>query len=115
MFYRNIVHTTWLPDHKHTLVQAMLLMNSVSTTPYVAEIEHYSVCALLRSKCSSAELLLKAVGEVMNTYHIHTARMNRTLNGNSVLEHYKCGNPIEIRNGIMFDFYLGLPHTCMAK
>ena len=37
-------------------------------------------------------------------------RMSPTLNGSSVLQHFKCGNAIKIRNGIMFDFYQGLPH-----
>ena len=36
---------------------------------------------------------------------IFAACMNHTLNGSSVLE---CGNAVEIRSGIMFDFYLGL-------
>ena len=46
----------------------------------------------------------------MNTYHVHTERMSPTLNGSSALEHFKHGNAIKIRNGIMFDFYPGLPH-----
>ena len=33
-----------------------------------------------------------------------------TPNRNSVLQHFESGNAIEIRNGIMFDFYSGLPH-----
>ena len=36
--------------------------------------------------------------------------MNPALNGSSVLERFKCGDAIEIWNGIMFDFYPGLPH-----
>ena len=36
--------------------------------------------------------------------------MSPTLNGSSTLEHFKRSNASEIRNGIMFDFYLGLPH-----
>ena len=24
--------------------------------------------------------------------------------------HFECGNVVEIRKGIVFDFYLGLPH-----
>ena len=32
-------------------------------------------------------------------------------NGTSMLQRFEHGNMIEIRNGIMFDFYLGLPHT----
>ena len=38
------------------------------------------------------------------------ARMSHALNGNFVLQHFKHGNAVELRNGIMFDLYLGLPH-----
>ena len=37
--------------------------------------------------------------------------MNPTLNGSSVIWHFKRSNAIEIRDGITFDFYMGLPHT----
>ena len=36
--------------------------------------------------------------------------MSPTLNGSSTLERFEGSNVIEIRNAIMFDFYLGLPH-----
>ena len=36
--------------------------------------------------------------------------MSPTHNGSSALEHFESGNAIKIRNRIMFDFYLGLPH-----
>ena len=42
--------------------------------------------------------------------YINAARMSRTLNGSSVLQRFKLLNTIEIHNGTMFDFYLGLPH-----
>ena len=42
----------------------------------------------------------------VNTY----TRMSSALNRRSALEWFECGNAIEIRNGIMFDFYPGLPH-----
>ena len=35
--------------------------------------------------------------------------MSPTLNGSSVLQCFEHSNAIEIRNGIMFDFYPGLP------
>ena len=41
---------------------------------------------------------------------IYSARMSPALNGNSALQHFKRGNAVEIHNGIMFDFYLGLSH-----
>ena len=46
----------------------------------------------------------------MNTYHIYTVHMSPTLNGSFALECFERSNAIEIRNGIMFDFYPGLPH-----
>ena len=46
----------------------------------------------------------------MNTYHVYTACMSPILNESSALEWYEHGNAIEIENGIMSDFYPGLPH-----
>ena len=36
--------------------------------------------------------------------------MSPALNQSSALERFECGNAIKICNGIMFDFYPGLPH-----
>ena len=36
--------------------------------------------------------------------------MSPALNGSSALQRFEHSNAIEIRNGIMFDFYPGLPH-----
>ena len=36
--------------------------------------------------------------------------MSPALIGSTVLQRFKCGNTVEIRNGIMFDFYPWLPH-----
>ena len=38
-----------------------------------------------------------------------STRMSPALNGSSVLQRFKCRNTIELHNGIMFNFYLGLP------
>ena len=38
------------------------------------------------------------------------SRMSPALNGRTALQLFKCGNTVEIRHGIMFDFYPGLPH-----
>ena len=38
-------------------------------------------------------------------------RMGPALNESSTLERFERSNASEIRNGIMFDFYPGLPHT----
>ena len=59
------------------------------------EIEHYSLYALCK---------------LMNTYHVYTACVSPALNGSSALQRFERGNAIEIRNRIMFDFYLILPH-----
>ena len=41
---------------------------------------------------------------------IYCARMSPAFNSSPVLQHLERGNAVEIRNGITFDFYLGLPH-----
>ena len=38
--------------------------------------------------------------ELMNTIHVYTVHMSLC---------FECGDAIEIRNGIMFDSYSGLP------
>ena len=50
------------------------------------------------------------LSELINNYHIYTARMSPALNESSALECFECSNAIELRNEIMFDFYPGLPH-----
>jgi len=37
--------------------------------------------------------------------------MSPALNRSSVLQPFERSNVVEIRNGIMFDFYLRLPHV----
>ena len=46
------------------------------------------------------------LGKLMNTYHVQSP----ILNGNSAPECFERGNAMEIHNGIMFNFYPGLPH-----
>ena len=41
--------------------------------------------------------------------------MSPALNGSSALERFECSNAIKIRNGIMFDFYPGLPQLYLIK
>ena len=36
--------------------------------------------------------------------------MSSALKGSSAIRHFECGNTIEIRDGIIFDLYTGLPH-----
>ena len=40
--------------------------------------------------------------------------MSPALNGSSTLERFERSNASEIRNGIMFDFYPGLPHMYLV-
>ena len=40
--------------------------------------------------------------------------MSPALNGSSALQRFERSNAIEIRNGIMFDFYPGLPQMCAS-
>ena len=42
---------------------------------------------------------------------IFTVHMSPVLNQGSVLQGFERGNVVEIRNGLMFDFYQGLPHS----
>ena len=67
-----------------------------------------------QSRCS-AELPRGsyALGKLINTCHVYTARMSPALNGSSALQRFERSNAIEIRNGIMFDFYPGLPHMLL--
>ena len=52
------------------------------------------------------------LGKLTDTDHVYTARISHSLNG---LEHFKRSNAIEIRNGIMFNFYPGLPHILIIS
>ena len=82
------------------------------------EIEHYSVASFdcVQSTVTVVRTTRGAhtccVDQCMNTSlrHVHAARMSPTLNGSFALQRFECGNTIEIRNGIMFNFYPGLPH-----
>ena len=51
--------------------------------------------------------------KLMNTWHIYPAHMGPTPNGSSALQRFERCNALEIRNGIIFDFYLGLPHILL--
>ena len=41
---------------------------------------------------------------------VYTARMSPAFSGSSALQRVKLSDMLEIRNGIIFDFYSGLPH-----
>ena len=79
------------------------------------EIEHYSVVYFDRItafKVLYRRTSIKGGADMhcVNVVSIHKFTQSPSLNGSSVLEHFKRSNGIEIRNEIMFDFYLGLPH-----
>jgi len=44
---------------------------------------------------------------------VYTVRVSPTRNGSTALQRFERGNAIAIRNGIMFDFYLGLLHISL--
>ena len=75
---------------------------------------------LLHSKCCSAELPLKGEAHMhyldLSGYHINAVHMSPAHNRILVLQCFKCNNVVNICNGIMFDFSLGLPYIIlMAK
>ena len=45
---------------------------------------------------------------------VYIARMSPTLSGSSALQRVKVGDALEMRNGLIFDFYSGLPHIDMC-
>ena len=48
--------------------------------------------------------------ELVSYSCIYEVRMSPALNGSSTIRRFKHSNAIEIREGIIFDFYTGLPH-----
>ena len=61
---------------------------------------------------SNKEMLYAAVPGKRGKYSwVYTVRMSSTFNGSSALECFELRSPIKIHNGIMLDFYLGLPHN----
>ena len=51
-----------------------------------------------------------ALRRLIRYSYIYEARMSPALNGNSAIRHFKHSDAIEIRDGIIFDFYMGLSH-----
>ena len=43
--------------------------------------------------------------------YIYIAYMSPTLSGSSALSHVKLSDALKTRDGIIFDFYPGLPHS----
>ena len=63
----------------------------------------------------SQRIVKYVAGKLINTGYVYTAHMSPALNGSSALQHFERSNAIEIRNGIMFDFYPGLPHIAISS
>ena len=57
------------------------------------------------SKLSLRAGLIHAVQMCVRYSCIYAASISSTLNGISVLQHFECGNTIELHNGIMIDYY----------
>ena len=52
---------------------------------------------------------------VMHEYLMNLrSAMSPALNGSSAMRRFECSNAIEIRDGITFDFYSGLPHVSFS-
>ena len=50
----------------------------------------------------------------MRYSYIYEARMSPVLNGSSAIRRFEGNDAIEIRDGITFNLYTGLPHICIA-
>ena len=85
------------------------------------EIKNYSVACFIHISAFEALYRRTSVksgadmhcinNKPMNTWHVFTVHITPTLNGSSALQHFECGNMIEICNRIMFNFYPGLPRV----
>ena len=80
----------------------------------------YFSIASLRSKRRICELLLRAglkhvLCKCGNYRRNYTSRLSPTLNGSLEIQRFECSDAIEIRDGIMFDFYAGLPHIINSQ
>ena len=80
------------------------------------EIGHYSIAYFDHVQTTVTQNFRKERGSYalrrLTRYScIFAAHMNPALNGSVVIQCFKRGNVVEMCNRIMFDFYLGLPHT----
>ena len=51
----------------------------------------------------------------MNICFVYKAHMSPALSGSLALECVKLGDVLEIRDGMIFKFYLGLPHIYVKE
>ena len=81
------------------------------------EIEHYSVVYFDRITVFEAlehTTSVKGGAQMRSTAasmrKVYIARMSFAPNGSTALQRFERGNTVKIHNGIVFDFYPGLPH-----
>ena len=88
------------------------------------EIKHYSIAyfdcittfkALWRRTSVKGSYVLRRLIRYSCTFTARTVCMSLVLNRSSVLQRFERGNAVEIHNGIMFDFYLGLPQLKQSR
>ena len=78
------------------------------------EIEHYSIAYF--DRVAAFEVLQRSTSVKGKAHtcsedyliNLHSA-MSPTLNGSAALQHFEHDKTVEICNGMMFDFYPGLP------
>ena len=51
----------------------------------------------------------------VDSSYIYKVRMSSTLNGSSAIRRFESSDAIEIRDGITFHFYTGLPHMFSCR
>ena len=65
----------------------------------------------LRSKRRISELPLRVLCKCSNYWCNYAWCRSPALNGNSEIQHFECSDVIKTCDGIIFDFYMGLPHN----
>ena len=55
-----------------------------------------------------------AMHSCVNNCCIYTVRLGPAINGSSEIQRFECSDVIKVCNGIIFDFYTGLPHVCVC-
>ena len=75
---------------------------------------HLSICVAVPGRNRTLfRCILRTHYRLRSAVTQYTAHMSPTLNGSSVLQRFQRGNALEIPNGIVFDFYPGLPHVVL--
>ena len=109
---RNAVCQVWGRTGLKTRVKNNLL--ATFCLHFTRTLFHCVLRSHLRIQSALTQYFRYALCKLVNTWHNHTTRMGPTPKGSSALQHFERGNPLEIRKGIMFDFYPGLPQLLLA-